>query len=149
MRERIARAVSGLAIGVVALLAVVFASGQNPTDGAQERDDEGPVLAQAPAAPPLASAPAAADSARGHAVFLAQGCARCHSVAGAGSPRAPLDGVGARRSPAELRAWSTGAASLADALAPSVLQAKQAYAKLPAADLDALVAFLASLKRAR
>jgi mono/diheme cytochrome c family protein len=140
MREWIARAVSVFAVGTLVLLASVFARGQN-----RDRAPEGAAPTGSISAPP---APAA-DSTRGHAVFLAQGCARCHSVAGAGSPRAPLDGVGARRTAAELRAWSTGAEVLTDSLAPGILRAKQAYARLPAEDLDALVAFLASLKRPR
>ena len=38
-----------------------------------------------------------------------QACARCHSIAGKGNPRRPLDGVGARRNAAELRDWNIGA----------------------------------------
>ena len=145
MREWIARTVSALAVGAVMILSVVFAHGQNPDDSAR-RPAPDPVTVPGPAGA-LAIESQAADSARGHAVFLAQGCTQCHSVAGAGSPRAPLDGVGARRTGAELRAWTTGAEALADSLSPATLRAKQAFATLPPADLDALVAFLASLKR--
>ena len=151
MRERIARTVSALAVGAVMILSLVFARGQNAAEKREAPIDA--AVATPPSAvpaPPSDAVPAlAADSARGHAVFLAQGCTRCHSVAGAGSPRVPLDGVGARRSVAELRAWTTGAEALADSLSPATLRTKRGYATLPAADLDALVAFLGALKTPR
>ena len=140
MRERIARWVAALAVGTLVVLAIGFARQQNP---------EAAAGAEAAPATMAATSQPSADSARGHAVFLAQGCTRCHSVAGAGSPRLPLDGVGARRTAAELRAWTTGADALADSIAPGTLRVKQGYAKLPAADLDALIAFLVSLKTPR
>lgn len=92
-----------------------------------------------------APAPAQSDPGRGRAVFEAQDCQRCHSVAGQGSPRSPLDDVGARYSRAELRDWVTGAEVIAEELSPRALRAKQAYATLPADDLDALLDYLAAL----
>jgi hypothetical protein len=83
---------------------------------------------------------------RGRAVFQSAGCTRCHSVAGVGSPRNPLDGVGSRRNDAGLRAWTLGADPLADSLPPSALRTKQGYRALEAADLNALITFLGSLK---
>ena len=80
-------------------------------------------------------------------MFAERGCTGCHSAGGVGSPRIPLDGVGARRTRASLRAWTVGAEALTDSLAPSTLRRKQEYGRLPTAELDALVAFLASLKR--
>jgi len=79
-------------------------------------------------------------------VFDAQGCARCHSIAGQGSPRSPLDGVGAALSREELRHWVIGADAIKDDLSPRALTAKQDYAALPAGDLDALIEYLASLR---
>lgn len=146
MRERIARAVSALAVGTLMGLAALFACERNPGETAAEGGVSEARGAPSPAAAvPTGVAAPAADSARGHAVFLAQNCARCHSVAGVGAARLPLDGVGSRRSAEQLRAWSTGAAVLADSLSPSALRTKQGY-QLSAADLDALVAFLSSLK---
>jgi hypothetical protein len=157
MRERVARWIAALAVGTLVVLAMAFARQQNPevVSGSQAASAAAgaPASTGEPAAAPAAGlaapSPAAADSARGHAVFLAQGCTRCHSVAGAGSPRLPLDGVGARRTAAELRAWTTGAEALADSIAPGTLRVKQGYAKLPAAELDALIVFLARLKTPR
>ena len=48
---------------------------------------------------------------------------------------------------AELRAWTQGADALADSLPPSALRSKQAYREMKPADLDALIAFLRSLRR--
>ena len=137
MRERLARGVAFLAAALLVLLALAFARAQNP----------------APRAPGAAGAPAAAELPRdralveaGRAVYQAQGCARCHSIAGSGNPRYPLDGVGARLGPADLRNRIVGAGELEHRLPAGVLRAKQAYRKLPRRDLDALVAFLETLR---
>lgn len=152
MRERIARALSALVVGCLVVLAVAVARARTPpgVDGPPARDAavEGPAADASweREAPPVMASQQAADSARGRALFERHGCTGCHSVSGVGSPRLPLDGVGARRTPAELRAWTTGAQMLADSLAPSVLRRKQEFAGMPADELDALVGFLASLK---
>jgi mono/diheme cytochrome c family protein len=130
VRERISITVSALAVVLLVALAVVFARSQNP-----------------PPAQTMPAPEAAADSARGRAVFLANNCARCHAVAGEGNERNPLDGVGSRRTAARLRAWTVGAAALADSLPPSAYRAKQAFQQIPPADLDALVVYLSSLKQ--
>jgi mono/diheme cytochrome c family protein len=87
----------------------------------------------------------AAVQQRGRAVYNSSNCARCHSIAGEGNPRNPLDGVGARRTAAELEAWTLGSGAVADSLAPAVLRAKQQYRELSAEDVTALVRYLASL----
>jgi mono/diheme cytochrome c family protein len=168
MREKIAVAVSVLAAVALVTLSAVFARSQNPPQRAG--GDEAGAPASPPAAEPgrvptgggarpgepsAAEAPppdapaqsAAADSARGFAVFSAQGCARCHSVAGEGNARNPLDGVGARRTPEQLRAWTIGAEVLADSLPPSAYRAKQAFQGIPEAELSHLVAYLSSLRQ--
>ena len=167
MRQRIAIAVAVLAVGLLTGLAGLFARAQNPSmtvagGGSRESTQSSapPELsaAEAPSGavtrtPPASSGaePGSAltqtpDSVRGRMVFDSLGCARCHSVAGAGSPRYPLDGVGARRNAAQLRAWTQGAEVLADSLPPSAWRTKQAFNALKPADLNALVAYLLSLK---
>ncbi|MBB5014257.1 c-type cytochrome [Rehaibacterium terrae] len=135
MRERWARTLAITTGLMVLALSVAFATIQNP--GA----DALPVTGHA--------AKSAGDDtellARGRAVYDAQGCARCHSIAGQGSPRSPLDGVGARIPRELLGDWVVGSEAVADELAPRVLAAKRPYAKMPAEDLAALVAYLASL----
>jgi mono/diheme cytochrome c family protein len=80
---------------------------------------------------------------RGLAVYDANGCARCHSLRGMGSPRAPLDGVGSRLAPAQIEAWIVGDPGVAGSLPASVRAAKSSYRDMPEADRAMLVAWLA------
>src|ERR1700681_1291634 len=41
----------------------------------------------------------------GEKVFTDQKCGLCHSVAGKGNPKGPLDDVGSKLSPDDIRAW--------------------------------------------
>ena len=147
MRERIAIVLSALVIGLLAILSLAFARSQNrlaPRDVAQPAALEATAPIPAPAS--REGAGEAADSARGRVVFRERTCERCHSVAGVGSPRYPLDGVGSRRTAPELRAWTIAASVVADSLSPSAARAKRGYAELPAADMNALLRYLASLR---
>ena len=86
------------------------------------------------------------DAEKGKAVYAAQKCQGCHAIAGAGNKNLPLDGVGKKLSAAEIRAWI---------VTPKEMETKtkstkkppmpDRYSKLPAADIDALVAYMASL----
>ena len=79
-------------------------------------------------------------AADGPAVFTAQKCQLCHSIAGKGSAKNPLDGIGKKLSAADIKKWI---------VSPKEMKADtkmKAYANLPAADLDALVAYISSLK---
>lgn len=78
-------------------------------------------------------------AARGAAVYEAQRCGTCHSVAGKGSQRSPLDGVGAKLNQDQLRKWVVAPREMD----PKVR--KRPY-KLSPEDLDALVAWLSTLK---
>lgn len=76
---------------------------------------------------------------RGQEVYAAQHCSMCHSIAGKGNPKTPLDDVGGRMSADDLKKYIT---------APKSVKADskmKAYPTLPAADLDALVAYLKTL----
>ena len=90
---------------------------------------------------------AAQDAAKGEQVFAAQKCSMCHQIAGKGNKLSPLDGVGKKLSAADTREWIVDP----DAAAKKHNSTKKpampkTYAKLPAADVDALVAYLQSLK---
>lgn len=74
----------------------------------------------------------------GRRVYREQRCARCHSIAGEGSPRSPLDGVGDRLTREEIRLWIVAPQEIA----PRVR--KPSY-DLPDEELEALVAYMASL----
>ena len=89
----------------------------------------------------------AGDAAAGEKVFAAQKCSMCHSVAGKGGKSSPLDGVGGKLSAADIKEWIVdppAAAKKANSTKKPPMPKK--YHTLPAADIDALVAYMASLK---
>lgn len=138
MREILARIVCLLTVALVLVLAHVFAAKHNPGTS---------VMVSAPAATPSQPATPAPppEVVRGRELYVDQGCASCHSISGAGNPRNPLDGVGARRSRVELREWITGTGAATEQLAPAVARRKQRYTSLPPGELEALVAYVATL----
>jgi mono/diheme cytochrome c family protein len=138
MREIIARAVCLLTVVVVTALAHLFAARHNP-------DVSVSVPEQVRAVQPIADPVVSSDALRGRALYDEHGCSTCHAIAGVGNPRNPLDGVGARRTAAELREWITGTGSAVGQLSPAVVKRKQRYEEWPEADLNALVSYLATL----
>lgn len=75
---------------------------------------------------------------RGKAVWTEHKCAMCHSISGEGNAKNPLDGVGSRVAEADIRRWI---------LSPMEMDPptrKPDFSKIPADDLDALVAYLRS-----
>jgi cytochrome c551/c552 len=84
---------------------------------------------------------------RGKALFGTQGCKLCHSVAGQGNPKGSLDGIGSKNDAKQLRAWLVTPADMAAKAKSDRKPPMKAFDKLPAADLDALVAYLGSLKK--
>jgi mono/diheme cytochrome c family protein len=89
----------------------------------------------------------AQDVKKGEQVYAAQKCATCHSIAGKGKKTNPLDGVGAKLSADEIKQWIVdpkGMTAKAKSTKKPPMPAK--YDKLPPADIDALVAYMASLK---
>lgn len=105
------------------------------------------VLASWSAAPIAASSQDDAVK-KGQAVYAAQKCSMCHQIAGKGNKASPLDGVGTKLSAAEIREWivdPVGMAKKTKSTKKPPMAAK--YAKLPAADIDALVAYMQSLKK--
>lgn len=143
MRERIARWYAlGIGLFVVGL-AALFAERQN----AGPVPDATPAATEAaPVVPPPDVPPDPAEVRRGRAVFEEQGCLRCHRVAGEGSPRSPLDGVGARLTPEEIHAFIVADDAVRGSLSPSVARAKTEFAEMPEGDLGALVTYLAALR---
>jgi mono/diheme cytochrome c family protein len=94
------------------------------------------------AAPAWAQTPAEL----GQKVYAAQKCSICHSIGGAGNKKGPLDGVGAKLSADEMRMWITHAPDMTAKAKATRKPAMKAYPNLPAADLDALVAYMLSLE---
>jgi mono/diheme cytochrome c family protein len=87
-----------------------------------------------------------AQVAKGEAVYAAQKCALCHSVGDKGNKKGPLDGVGAKLTAAEIRQWMTDAKAMTVKTSSTRKPEMKSYA-LPKDDLDALVAYMVSLKK--
>jgi mono/diheme cytochrome c family protein len=83
----------------------------------------------------------------GRKVYEAQKCASCHQIAKRGNSRFPLDGVGSKLSAEQLRRWMTHTTEMEAALPrlPAIRMSEIRF-RLNARELDALVAYLASLK---
>lgn len=91
---------------------------------------------------------AAQDTAKGAKVYADQKCSICHSIAGKGSAKGPLDDVGSKLKADEIREWIVDPVGMtAKAKAPRKPPMPAKYKTLPKEDLDALVAYLASLKK--
>lgn len=99
------------------------------------------------AAPLAAAAQDAAQVKRGQEVYTAQKCSICHSIAGKGKKQNPLDGVGSKLKPDEIRQWIVSPKEMtAKTKSTKKPPMPEKYSKLPAADIDALVAYMQSLK---
>lgn len=96
----------------------------------------------------VAAAPAVGQDlkAKGEALFVDQKCTLCHSVAGKGNTKGPLDGVGSKDSEADIRAWITDANAMTAKTGAARKPAMKQFA-LEKADVDALVAYLTALKK--
>jgi mono/diheme cytochrome c family protein len=91
--------------------------------------------------------PTAQDIKKGEEVYTAQKCQVCHAIAGKGNKNNPLDKVGSKLSAADIREWIIHPAEMSAKVKSTKKPPMPAkYGSLPAADLDALVAYMASLK---
>jgi len=86
-------------------------------------------------------------AAEGQKVFETHKCSLCHSVAGKGNTKGPLDGVGKKHSAADLKLWITQPAEMAKKHAATRKPPMKSFATLPPADVDALVVYLQSLAK--
>ncbi|TVQ98037.1 MAG: cytochrome c [Deltaproteobacteria bacterium] len=140
MRESIARAAAlGSTILIVAAAAVFAWLQQAEQPGQAERpasDPHGPTEVEAP--PAAAVADGLVE--RGMEVYEALRCASCHAIDGVGSPRSPLDGVGSRLDADEIRLWIVDP----QRMRPGIR--KPAYDDLARDDLEALMAYMESLR---
>jgi len=88
----------------------------------------------------------AQDAAKGEQVFAAQNCKMCHAIKGVGNKAHPLDGVGAKLKADQIKEWITTPKVAAEKAKSTAKPPMKAYDKLSKADLDALVAYIESLK---
>lgn len=87
----------------------------------------------------FALAGAGGDVEKGKAVYEAQKCKMCHSIAGVGNKKFPLDGVGGKLSAEDIKKWIVNPKSMKK---DTIMKAF----KLSDADLDNLIAYMLSLK---
>jgi len=92
--------------------------------------------------------PAAAQDqvAHGAKVFADQKCGVCHAIAGKGNAKGSLDAVGAKLSADDIRAWIVDAVGQTAKTGAARKPVMKNYA-LPKEDVDALVAYLSTLKK--
>jgi mono/diheme cytochrome c family protein len=97
----------------------------------------------------LVSGPVGAQgAAQGEKVFADKKCSICHLVAGVGNKKGhTLDGVGAKLTADEIRQWITNAPEMAAKANSTVKPPMKAYTDFSKAEVDALVAFLSTLKK--
>jgi mono/diheme cytochrome c family protein len=97
----------------------------------------------------LTAGPALAgqDAKRGEAVYAEQKCSMCHSIAGKGNAKGSLDGVGSKLSAAEIKEWIVNPKEMTAKTKAERKPPMKAYPNLPAADVDALVAYMQTLKK--
>jgi mono/diheme cytochrome c family protein len=88
----------------------------------------------------------AQDAGAGAKVFADQKCSVCHSIAGKGNAKGPLDEVGSKLSSADIRAWIEDAAGMTTKTNATRKPAMKSYS-LAKGDVDNLVAYLSSLKK--
>jgi mono/diheme cytochrome c family protein len=82
---------------------------------------------------------AAQEATRGEQIYAEQKCSVCHSIAGKGNAKGPLDDVGTKLSADDIRAWivdPAGMTAKTNASRKPVMPAK--YKSLPKEDPEAL-----------
>jgi mono/diheme cytochrome c family protein len=96
----------------------------------------------------FAAAAAAQDAkvTKGQQLFADQKCTLCHSIGDKGNKKGPLDGAGTKLSADELRSWITDAKTMTAKTKATRKPEMKAYT-LPKDDVDALVAYLQTLKK--
>ena len=83
---------------------------------------------------------------KGQQLFADQKCTLCHSIADKGNKKGALDGVASKISADDMRAWLTDAKSMTAKTKATRKPEMKAFT-LPKADVDALVAYLQTLKK--
>jgi cytochrome c2 len=94
----------------------------------------------------IAASAAAQDAKKGEQLFVDQKCTLCHSIGEKGNKKGPLDGVAGKLSAAEIREWITDAKGMTAKSKATRKPEMKAYS-LPKEDVDALVAYLSTLKK--
>ena len=89
----------------------------------------------------------AAQEHAGAKVYATLKCSICHSIAGAGNKKLPLDGVGAKLTDDQIREWILTPMEAAKKVNSTAKPPMKPYTALPKPDLDALVGYMKSLDK--
>jgi len=84
---------------------------------------------------------------KGQKVYAANKCSTCHSIADKGNKKGPLDEAGSKLTADEIRQWLTHPADMAAKAKSTRKPPMKSYDKLPKDDIEALVAYMQSLKK--
>lgn len=97
----------------------------------------------------VASTASAQDAkvAQGEKLYASQKCSMCHAVGGKGNAKGPLDDIGSKLSAEETRQWLVNPVEMAAKAKATRKPAMPSYAKLSKDDVEALVAYMQSLKK--
>ena len=94
----------------------------------------------------FATVATAQDVKKGAQLFTEQKCSLCHSIAGKGNTKGPMDDVGRKLKPEEIREWIVDAKGMT-AKTKAERKPEMKVFTLPNEDVDALVAYLSTLKK--
>ncbi len=96
----------------------------------------------------LAATAAAQDAkvAKGEKLFADQKCSLCHAIGDKGNKKGPLDGVSTKLKADEIREWIVDAKGMTAKTKATRKPEMKAFT-LPKDDVDAIVAFLTTLKK--
>lgn len=83
----------------------------------------------------------------GQKIYTAQKCSMCHSIGGKGGKVSALDDVGSRLSLEDIRQWLISPRVMAEKTKSTKKPLMPEYTKLSKEDLNAIVAYMASLKK--
>jgi mono/diheme cytochrome c family protein len=84
-------------------------------------------------------------AAAGKKLFVATNCTMCHGAEGKGNQKLSLDGVNKKLTPVQIRQWITSPVEMTAKLPAKPLVPMKKF-ELKDADVDALVAYVTSLK---
>jgi mono/diheme cytochrome c family protein len=88
-------------------------------------------------------------AAKGAALYTSSKCFTCHTAPGikGGNAKGPLDGVGSKYTAAELHQWLDDPVAMSAKIKATRKPPMKSYKSMAQADKDALVAWMASLKK--
>ena len=84
---------------------------------------------------------------KGEKAYAANKCSTCHSIGDKGNKKGPLDDAGSKLTADEIREWLIHPTEMSAKAKSTRKPPMKSYDKLPKDDIDALVAYLQSLKK--